>query len=421
MEVTFTLTADDWAAWFMYLEEATPQAGRHRLSYRVDRSLKWVDLLCYAGAWLVPLVGLLIGVGQLSILLIVPLIGTVVMGYRLVFGKSYKDSRKQQLRPHVRGIFESELGEQRLKLTNQELIHATPLRTRAIPWSVVEKIDATVDHAFFIRSNLLAYVLPKRAFPQETDFSAFAEVARSYQEAAHRDGAAVLHPEAQTEPGFWRRPGGELEVVYKLRREDINALTHHNFAHGKQLRKGRRRRMLSSVWMFLSGVFMMNLAIVLHLTDPRMDLPSAVLAAGGGIVMLMAILTPLTSSLMMRFAMRHMSNQPHLLASYKRETEATRRMRLTADSLIYLTDEGVTATPWVAVEKIAMTTDHAFIHTAGAGILVLPRLAFRQESEFADFVEMANQRREAATGKSGDILKRKVGGSSRSSLSGSSG
>jgi hypothetical protein len=173
-----------------------------------------------------------------------------------------------------------------------------------------------------------------------------------------------------------------LEVVYKLTREDVEARTSHQLIHSKEMRRLRRMYLL----MFVAGVILICGAFYL-VTDPRMvglrEL-AFVLGAPAGVLIMLPLFV---------VTMPWRKTGIHLPAEWlQRETGSTRRLRLATDNLIHATDAAVTATPWAAVEKVVTTTDHVYFHTAGAGILVLPRRAFSRDSEFADFVETANQR-----------------------------
>jgi hypothetical protein len=84
-----------------------------------------------------------------------------------------------------------------------------------------------------------------------------------------------------------------------------------------------------------------------------------------------------------------------VMAKQRYFTEATHRMRLTPDNLIYAVDAQVKATPWSAVEKILTGTDHAFFQLSRVEILTLPKRAFAQEQEFINFVETANEYHQA--------------------------
>ncbi|HVS37204.1 MAG TPA: hypothetical protein VMS17_16700, partial [Gemmataceae bacterium] len=57
--------------------------------------------------------------------------------------------KKQVRKQYDRGDLDKVLGEQRLKLTAQELVRATDYQTAAITWAAVQKIAITADHAFF--------------------------------------------------------------------------------------------------------------------------------------------------------------------------------------------------------------------------------------------------------------------------------
>jgi hypothetical protein len=54
-------------------------------------------------------------------------------------------------------------------------------------WTAVEKIAVRKDHAFFYLTTLTAYILPRRAFAHDHDFTDFVETAQQYFDAANKE------------------------------------------------------------------------------------------------------------------------------------------------------------------------------------------------------------------------------------------
>jgi YcxB-like protein len=392
MTVTFTLTLDDHTAYVLYQVQHGPRLGQGQWSGRmpgwVRRLLQVLGLLLLAGGITLQLV-LFIKGGGWDLSLVAGCLGLGMLCYQLLFiGKTVETTIKATLRrQYANGELDRLLGEQRLELRANEYILTTNYNTSAIAWSSVEKIVTTPEHAFIYHGEHGFNILPKHAFASEEEFTTFVETARAYQEAADRSQAHPLLPDGPAGPEVSRRTG-MVEVVFKLTPEDGI----------EQLRQPSLQAAWSNIFGFrrqrLVLAFMMSALLALVLWQTVVVAQVAVLAAMLGALFAIPLLWILVTMLyprnprMLQLMKRYMAKQRYF-------SEATHRMRLTPDNLIYAVDAQVKATPWTAVEKILTGTDHAFFHISRTEILTLPKRAFAQEQEFINFVETANEYHQA--------------------------
>src|SRR5262245_31831093 len=383
MTVTFTLTLDDYTAYVLHQVQHGPRLGQGpwpgRMPSWVKRLLQVMGLLLLAGCIILQLV-LFIKGGGLNLSLIAGCLGLGMLCYQLLFiGTTVETMIKAMVRrQHANGELDRLLGEQQFELRANEYIVTTNYGTSAIAWSAVEKIMTTQEHAFIYHGEHGSNILPRHAFASEEEFTTFVEKVRAYQEAASRSEADLPLPEGPAAPEVSRRPG-MVEVVFKLTPEDgIEQFRQPSL-------RGAWSILFESRWQRLVLAFMMSALLALVIWQTVVLAQVAVLAAIlGGLfaIPLFFILLPLfypQNPRMLRLIKRHMSKQRYF-------TEATHRLRLTPDNLIYAVDAQVKATPWPAVEKILTGADHAFFHISRTEILTLPKRAFAQEQEFINHV-----------------------------------
>src|SRR5262245_14188097 len=391
MTVTFTLTLDDYTAYVLYQVQRGPRVGQGpwlgRMPSWVTRLLQVMGLLLLAGGIILQLV-LFIKCGGLDLSLIAGCLGLAMLCYHLLFiGTTVETTIKAMVRrQHANGELDRLLGEQQLELRANEYIVTTSYGTSAIAWSAVEKIVTTQEHAFIYHGEHGSNILPKHAFASEEEFTTFVEKVRAYQEAAARSRADLL-PEGPASPEVSRRPG-MVEVVFKLTPEDgIEQFRQPSL-------QGAWSILFESRWQRLVLAFMMSALLALVIWQTVVLAQMAALAAIPVGLFAIPLFFILVSTLypqnprMLRLIKRYMSKQRYF-------TEATHRLRLTPDNLIYAVDAQVKATPWPAVEKILTGADHAFFHISRTEILTLPKRAFAQEQEFINFVETANEYHQA--------------------------
>jgi hypothetical protein len=88
--------------------------------------------------------------------------------------------RRQPRRPNPFQVGES----RRLVLTPQSISVFVAGETQTEPWSAVERIAASDDHAFLITKGAMDQIIPRRVFPTDTDFKRFVDTAKRYYEDA---------------------------------------------------------------------------------------------------------------------------------------------------------------------------------------------------------------------------------------------
>lgn len=78
-----------------------------------------------------------------------------------------------------------------LTLAPEGLIDQSPLNSGRIKWAAIEDVLETRSSLYFVLSEYMATVAPKRAFPDEASFKAFADKARDYKTAAQEAAPQV--------------------------------------------------------------------------------------------------------------------------------------------------------------------------------------------------------------------------------------
>jgi hypothetical protein len=187
MEVEFTLTADDLAAFALYDYTEGPKGWRRFLT------LFWGVVAFFTLSVIAQVVKLFLGIDAWADLMLVgAIVGALVM-LRWVWWKWQPFALRRSARkllaaldPKSRSYYE-----QRLKLTPEGVVQMTPLATSLIDWAAVERIVVTDLYAFIYIAPHQAYIIPERAFRNEGDFHAFADQARAFQEAAARSSAGL--------------------------------------------------------------------------------------------------------------------------------------------------------------------------------------------------------------------------------------
>ena len=72
------------------------------------------------------------------------------------------------------------------------------------------------------------------------------------------------------------------------------------------------------------------------------------------------------------------------------------RISLTPEAMVNSTEESKARVLWRDVEKIAATDEHLFLYTSAETAIVVPKRAFSDEAEWAEFVKTARQYRSAS-------------------------
>jgi hypothetical protein len=390
MEVKFNVTLDDYATYILY--KVNPEFFEKNRSIG-DRApsgrryfLRFVGLLLLGGFLIFQLV-VLIQFG-VNLQWFGWLLFSLFFGYKLLFS-DWENSDEERMKKsvhqqHKLGMLDRVLGDQQLQLTPQALIQITNSQVSTIPWSAIEEIARAEEYVFFCRNRnpQETIIIPKRAFSTETEFGQFAETACSYKKSATE--FPNFRPKEKAETGFYRQSNEELEVVYKLIPKDGIAAARQTPIPTSLITGGPIATLFIVVPLVLLVVAIINNLprIPQNAFGIIMIIWGIFLLLGllGFIILLLFPLNPFLLS----FLKRRISDQPEY-------NDSTHRLRLTPDHLIQAVDSLITATPWAVVEKIVIAVDYAFFHTSRFVVLVLPKRAFAQESEFTEFVEMANK------------------------------
>jgi hypothetical protein len=221
-------------------------------------------------------------------------------------------------------------------------------------WSGILEIAQTPGHAFFLLRNegqLLAYILPRRAFNSQQEFEAFLDQARRYRDD---------YREAAPAPG----PGSAV-LEYRLTVED-----HEGFQ--AQVGKGKPPSTIAAlVWLGLMGaaVTVLSLPALLQGQPPWLLILFVVVVA-------LVLLAKWYYRRQLRKALRAVyAKGPH-------------RLMLVSDGLHVLVGDSQVFLQWGAIRKIVETPERLFLMTGQGQGQIVPRHAFASAAEFADFVDL---------------------------------
>jgi len=164
MEVEYTLTHEDFAAWM-----SDYSSGRQR------RWLPYVSL----GLATVPLVAAIVKLVALHVPW--PVVAIFVLLIPAIFGAFF--FRRRLIALFLRRT-DIPAKSQRLALQPEGLTITTETTASLTAWEGVDRIVVTDTYAFFYFNKVAALILPRRAFADENEFEKFVEKARSYHESA---------------------------------------------------------------------------------------------------------------------------------------------------------------------------------------------------------------------------------------------
>jgi hypothetical protein len=183
---------------------------------------------------------------------------------------------------------------------------------------------------------------------------------------------------SQPEPAAEPRPQATRKVEYRLTLKDAAAFLHH---HAKSPPRGPRG-IPHWFWLIVLGLFLtVWLAVKLALQRPlRMSVPDWILVAAvpwflvfhfGG--------RQMAVWLMLRKARRN----PRLFG--------LRSLEITPEGLTMSDSSGSNHTRWYVLPWVVATADYAFFYLTDTKGVVLPRRAFADARQFAEFVDTARR------------------------------
>ena len=105
--------------------------------------------------------------------------------WAVLFPRFYQRSIKKEVeKMYNEGKNKGIICKHRLSLTPDMIINTTDFGESKTYWSSVEKIASTDNHVFIYASAVMAFIIPKRAFSDESKYTEFIETARQYHESA---------------------------------------------------------------------------------------------------------------------------------------------------------------------------------------------------------------------------------------------
>jgi len=171
MKATYELTRDDLAAFIEYHQRSSPTARRQRL-----------------GCFGVALCALMVLPAGILLTTDKPLLETAADIWPLLLGPilfaifaiPYFRWRTRQLSDRMlsEGKNKEFYGKCELEVGDDALTETRPSGSTIRNWSSVERVVTTPSHLFVYTSGIEAYVVPRRAFPTESELNAFVDVIR---------------------------------------------------------------------------------------------------------------------------------------------------------------------------------------------------------------------------------------------------
>lgn len=168
MEVEVDLTTEDVVALNRHVLQTVPYFRRHI-------RLAWASLTLLTPA----LVWLTIRAGGRDPHVVELLVPTVVVFLLYPFLVRYRNRRT------IERLLDSSstaatLGPQRITITPDEITRHNNFGHSAFYWSAIDRVETTRDHLIVFIGATQAFLLPKRDFASEEEFSRFADAAHKY-------------------------------------------------------------------------------------------------------------------------------------------------------------------------------------------------------------------------------------------------
>jgi hypothetical protein len=222
-------------------------------------------------------------------------------------------------------------------------------------WCGVLEIAQTPGHAFFVlrtEGQLLAYILPRRAFTSQVDFDVFVDRTRRYRDD-YRETAPAPGPVS-------------VDLEYRLTVQDYEAFQAHV---GKQKQSSSTAPLW---WLGVLGVLVALMSIPALRTGQLPWFLIVFIVVGA-----LFLLTKWLGRRQLRQALRALyAKGPH-------------RLMVASDGLHILVGDSQGFLQWRAIKKIVETPERVFFFTGQAEGQIVPRHAFPSAAEFADFVDLA--------------------------------
>lgn len=170
MEIEFELSMGDLVAFNRYHSEHSPTQRRARLAWR----LSVPAIIAFGVVWnLNDLVPFLLGGGAIAVL------------WFALYPRFQRWSLERCVRKlYGEGKNKGTICGHKLSIAPDAISERTDVGQATTSWRRVEKITDADQHLFLYTGAVQAFIVPRRAFSDESEFRAFIETARRYREEA---------------------------------------------------------------------------------------------------------------------------------------------------------------------------------------------------------------------------------------------
>jgi membrane protein implicated in regulation of membrane protease activity len=168
-----------------------------------------------------------------------------------------------------------------------------------------------------------------------------------------------------------------MEIEYEVREDDVVALYRN---HYKQGGSPLPLRLVAMMLGMAAPVSVAGVVWILAAGNPMIwDVFKLLLIACVAVFLALLVVWR-------RYAPRWMLRQGKNAQALGRH-----RLTLTPERFVHTNDYSTESTLWSALERIAITNDHAFFYTTTLTAHILPRRAFADDRHFEEFTETARQ------------------------------
>jgi hypothetical protein len=179
VEIEFDLNLEDVKAFNLFYMNYNPDIKRQWKRGRIN------NLALMSGSFLFAIAFWMIGGGRLiPVSIFLGLLGVYSLVWHFI-APSYRRKRIDKLVEKSYGSgANSEVGRHKFSVTKEKVMDTTDMGQSSKRWDVIEKIIANDQYLFFLIRGAKAYVIPRRAFADESTFKQFAKQAEFYLQEA---------------------------------------------------------------------------------------------------------------------------------------------------------------------------------------------------------------------------------------------
>jgi hypothetical protein len=168
-----------------------------------------------------------------------------------------------------------------------------------------------------------------------------------------------------------------MKVTYQLTRDDLVAL----IAYHQQSSPAARKQAIGCVAVAFCAMMILPVGILLTRDKPVLETAMDIWPLWLGPILFGILAAPY-----MRWQARQMSSRM-LSEGQNKGFYGQCELEVGTDALTEIRPSGSTVRNWSSVERLVTTPSHLFIYTGGIEAYVVPRRAFRGDSEFSEFVD----------------------------------